>query len=72
MIIRNGFNPNKNAFNKNNQDYLNEEKIGLRRSIDNLDTRYKNGEINIDKFKKIADNYATQQEDLNKRINNHR
>ena len=72
MIIRNGFNPNKNAFNKNNQDYLNEEKIGLRRSIVNLDTRYKYGEINIDKFKKIADNYATQQEDLNKRMNNHR
>lgn len=67
MIIRHGFNLNRNSFNKRNE--LQEQKIGLKKSIDNLDNRYKSGQIDIDKFKKIANNYADQHKDLNSRIN---
>ena len=68
MIIRNSFNINKHNLNKNN-DYLQEEKKGLIKSIDNLDERYKNGEIDFEKFKELANNYAKAHEDLNQRIN---
>lgn len=76
MIIRNNFNSNKNNFgsrrnfNENNNDYFDQQKMGLRKSIDNLDERYKNGEVDFDKFKKIANNYAEQHKNLNDRINN--
>ena len=75
MIIRNNFNSNKNNlgsrrnFDQNNNNYFDQQKKGLQRSIENLDERYKNGEIDINKFKKIADNYAVQHENLNQRIN---
>lgn len=73
MIIRNNFNSNK-AFGSrrnfdDNNNYLDQQKKGLQRSIENLDDRYKKGEIDINKLKKIADNYATQHENLNQRIN---
>ena len=73
MIIRNNFNSNK-AFGSrrnfdDNNNYLDQQKKGLQRSINNLDDRYKKGEIDINKFKKIASNYATQHENLNQRIN---
>ena len=67
MIIKNNFNLNKNNFHK--KDYLEEERLGLKKSIDKLDSRYKNGEIDIEKFKKVANNYAIQQKNLNQRIN---
>ena len=74
MIIRNNFN-NKtfgNRINSNdNNNYLDLQKRGLQKSIDNLDERYKKGEIDINKFKKIAGNYAIQHENLNQRINKH-
>jgi len=76
MIIRNNFNNNKNNFgsrrnfNEDNNNYLDQQKRGLQRSIDNLDERYKKGEVDIDKFKKIANNYATQHEILNQKLNN--
>ena len=71
MIIRNNFGLDKKGFNRQ-PDYLEQEKIGLKKSIDNLDARYKKGEIDIEKFKKIAGGYAARQEDLNRRINNNR
>ena len=74
MIIRNNFNNNKNNFGSrrnfdDNNNYLDQQKNGLKRSIDNLDDRYKKGQIDFDKFKKIADNYAVQHKNLNQRIN---
>lgn len=75
MIIRNTFNSNKSNFgsrrnfNEDNNNYLDQQKRGLQRSIDNLDERYQRGEIDINKFKKIAGNYAEQHQDLNRRIN---
>lgn len=74
MIIRHTFNngnsfENRRNINKDNNNYLDEQKRGLRKSIDNLDERYKKGEIDITKFKKIAGNYATQHENLNQKIN---
>lgn len=74
MIIRNNFNNNK-AFgnrmniNDNNNNYFDQQKQGLRKSINKLDERYKNGEVDFEKFKKIANNYANQHRDLNQRIN---
>lgn len=77
MIIRNTFNSNKNNFGSrrnfdDSNNYLDQQKKGLQKSIDKLDERYQNGEIDINKFKKIAGNYAEQHEDLNRRINDHR
>lgn len=75
MIIRNNFSGNKNNFgsrmniNDNNNNYFDQQKQGLRKSINNLDERYKNGEVDFEKFKKIANNYANQHRDLNQRIN---
>ncbi len=73
MIIGNNFNLKTSRLNKvNNNDFLQKEKDGLQKSINNLDKRYKSGEIDIEKFKKIANNYAKQHEDLNRRIDNNR
>ena len=72
MIIRNGFNINKHNLNNNkdtNHDYLNQEKRGSMKSIERLDERYQKGQIDFDKFKKIAGNYATQHKNLNERLN---
>lgn len=71
MIIRNNFNTNRRFNNnENNQNsYLDEQKKALCRSIDNLDKRYKNGEVDLNKFKKIANSYAERHQDLNNRIN---
>lgn len=74
MIIRNNFNNNKNTFNRrnfneDNNNYLDQQKRGLRKSIENLDERYKSGEVDFEKFKKIANNYAHQHKNLNQRIN---
>lgn len=72
MIIRNNFNNKTFGSRRNfddNNNYLDQQKRGLQRSIDNLDDRYKKGEIDINKFKKIAGNYAVQHENLNQRIN---
>lgn len=68
MIIKNNFNINNNKFHKEN-DYLQEELIGLKKSIDKLDNRYKKGEIDLDKFKKVANNYAIQHQKINQRMN---
>ena len=66
MIIGNNFNLKTSRLNKvNNNDFLQKEKDGLQKSINN-------GEIDIEKFKKIANNYAKQHEDLNRRIDNNR
>ena len=73
MIIGNNFNLKTSRLNKvNNNDFLQKEKDGLQKSINNLDKRYKSGEIDIEKFKKISNNYAKQHEDLNRRIDNNR
>ncbi len=71
MIIRNNFNANRRFNNnENNQNsYLDEQKKVLCRSIDNLDKRYKNGEVDLNKFKKIANSYAERHQNLNNRIN---
>lgn len=68
MIIRNNFNLNKHNLNQN-KDYLQEEKIVLKKSIDNLDNRYKKGQIDFEKFKKVANDYAIEHQNLNERIN---
>lgn len=77
MIIRNNFDKNNNGFghkrriDSNNNNYLDEEKEFLKKSIDNLDKRYKNGEVSHEQFKRIAGNYALEHKNLNERINKH-
>lgn len=51
------------------KDRLVKEKLGLKKGIDNLDKRYKNGEIDIEKFSKIANNYAREHKNINDRLN---
>lgn len=78
MIIRNNFNKGNNMFERvrridsnNDNNYLDEEKEFLKKSIDNLDRRYKNGEVSHEQFKKIANNYALEHKNLNERRNKH-
>ena len=48
MIIR-------NDYLNQNKDYLEREKMGLNKAIENYDKRFKNGEIEREKFLKGLD-----------------
>ena len=49
-------------------DYLQEERKGLDKAINKLDERYKNNEIEKDKFYKQLDVFTKRGEDLKKRM----
>lgn len=61
MIIKNDF------FNKD-KNYLERERDGLRKSIDKLDKRFKNSEVDREKFLKQNLEFAKRHKELNKRI----
>ena len=61
MIIKNDF------FNKD-KNYLERERDGLRKSIDKLDKRFKNSEVDREKFLKQNLEFAKRHKKLNKRI----
>ena len=58
----------KNDYLNQNRDYLEREKMGLNKAIENFDKRFKNNEIERSNFLKGLDNFAKKQRDLNKRI----
>ncbi|MBQ8892388.1 MAG: hypothetical protein IJ068_05975 [Bacilli bacterium] len=62
MIIK------KDYLNKNN-NYLEMEKEGLEKAINNFDKRFKNKEIERTNFLKGLEEFSKKQIDLNKRIN---
>lgn len=61
MIIKNNFNENKNIYE--------ETKKGLDDAVYNLDKRFKNGEIDREKFLKQNNEFAKRQQELAKKIN---
>jgi len=61
MIIR------KDYLNRE-RDYLQEEKKGLNKAIENYDKRFKNNEIEREDFLKGLEGFTKKQIDLNKRI----
>ena len=61
MIIK------KNYLNRE-MDYLQEEKKGLNKAIENFDKRYKKNEVERENFLKGLDEFSKKQIDLNKRI----
>lgn len=50
-------------------DYLQEEKKGLTKAIDNLNKRFKKNEISREKFLKQNSEFAKRHIELNKKIN---
>lgn len=52
----------------NNNNYLQREKEGLNKAIENFDKRFKNNEVERSNFLKGLDNFSKKQIDLNKRI----
>ena len=58
MIIKNRF--------QEKIDILEEESEGIRKAVSNLDKRYKNNEIERDKFLKQAKAFAKQHEAIKK------
>ena len=61
MIIKNDF------FNKD-RDYLMKEKEGLMKSVENLDKRFKNNEVDREKFLEQNMVFAKRHEEINKKI----
>ena len=61
MIIR-------NDYLNQDRNYLQEEKKGLNKAIDNFDKRFKNNQVERENFLKGLDEFAKKQKDLNKRI----
>ena len=61
MIIK------KDYLNRGN-NYLQQEKEGLNKAIENFDKRFKNNEVEREKFLKGLDEFAKKQVDINKRI----
>ncbi|MBR3660669.1 MAG: hypothetical protein IKN63_02065 [Bacilli bacterium] len=61
MIIK------KDYLNLDN-NYLEQEKEGLNKAIENFDKRFKNKEVEREKFLKGLDEFAKKQVDINKRI----
>ena len=53
-----------------NQDknFLEQEKIGLNKAIENFDKRFKNHEMERNTFLKGMEEFSEKQKDLNKRI----
>ena len=49
-------------------DYLQEEKKGLNKAIENFDKRYKKNEVERENFLKGLDEFSKKQIDLNKKI----
>jgi len=56
----------ENKFFKSEKDYLLEQKEGLKKAIDNLDSRFKKDQIDREKFLKQNAEFAKRQEKLNK------
>ena len=52
----------------NNNNYLQREKEGLNKAIENFDKRFKNNEVERSNFLKGLDDFSKKQIDLNKRI----
>jgi hypothetical protein len=61
MIIRNDY------LNRGN-NYLEMEKKGLDKAIQNFDKRFRDNQVERTNFLKGMDNFAKKQKDLNKRI----
>ena len=61
MIIK------KDYLNRDN-NYLQQEKAGLNKAIENFDKRFKNNEVEREQFLKGLDEFSKKQIDLNKRI----
>lgn len=60
MIIKNDFFKDRN--------YLQEEKEGLNRAVENFNKRYKKGEVKKENFLKQNEEYAKRQKALNEKI----
>lgn len=60
MIIKNDFFKDRN--------YLQEEKEGLDRAVENFNKRYKKGEVKKENFLKQNEEYAKRQKALNEKI----
>ena len=58
----------KNNFFNNNRDYLMKEKEGLMKSVQKLDQRFKNNEVDREKFIKQNEIFAKRHAELNKKI----
>ena len=58
----------KKDYLNQNRDYLEREKMGLNKAIENFDKRFKNNEVEREKFLKGLDEFSKKQIDLNKRI----
>lgn len=58
----------KNDFFNNDKNYLEREKEGLKKSIDKLDKRFQNSEIDREKFLKQNLEFAKRHKELNKKI----
>ena len=58
----------KNDYLNQNRDYLEREKMGLNKAIENFDKRFKKNEVERSTFLKGMDEFAKKQIDLNKRI----
>ena len=61
MIIKNDF------FNKEN-DYLQKEKEGLIKAVEKFDKRFKNQEVDREKFLKQNEIFAKRHAEINKKI----
>jgi len=58
----------KNDYLNQNRDYLEREKMGLNKAIENFDKRFKNNEVDRSTFLKGLNDFSKKQIDLNKRI----
>lgn len=58
----------KNDYLNRERDYLEDEKKGLNKAIENYDRRFKNNEIERDNFLKGLEEFSKKQININKRI----
>ena len=58
----------KNDFFNNENDYLQKEKEGLIKAVEKLDKRFKNNEVDREKFLKQNEIFAKRHAEINKKI----
>ena len=58
----------KNDFFNNENDYLKKEKEGLMKAVNKLDERFKNNEVDREKFLKQNEEFAKRHVEINKKI----
>lgn len=58
----------KNEFFENERDYLLKQKEGLKKAIDNWNSRFQKAEIDREKFLEQNIKFAKSQQELNKKI----